>query len=318
MSTKTIPGPFDGMARAQPDEPVFTLRAHDPLAPILIHEWVDRKRKAIREAFANEEITKAKRDLEFIQCREAEEIAWAMAAWRQGEHAAEVEELQDLPEPEDAILSDDAELAARAQYEIIKRACQLLQNGIANIHEASEEALAPLGLPSERAVILACRDRLKAVAAHIAPKRASYYPGQQLPEPFVEVGAEQLQSKVAGWMQECFGPVISADKLERNDRFIEEALELVQASSYPKPRAIALVDYVYGRTPGEIGQEVGGVMITLAAKCLADGVDMALCGEVEFSRISQPGTIAKIRAKQARKPTGSALPIEKPEPTEWR
>lgn len=44
MSTKDAPGPFDGMARALPGEPVFTLRAHDPLAPGLVLEWVDRRR----------------------------------------------------------------------------------------------------------------------------------------------------------------------------------------------------------------------------------------------------------------------------------
>jgi hypothetical protein len=30
-------------------------------------------------------------------------------------------------------------------------------------------------------------------------------------------------------MQACFGPEISADRVERNHRFLEEALELVQA-----------------------------------------------------------------------------------------
>lgn len=82
MSTKTEPGPFDGMARAEPDEPVFTLRAHDPLAPGLVHEWVDRRRKAIREAFTRGEMSEAKRELELIQCKEAEELAWSMAQGR--------------------------------------------------------------------------------------------------------------------------------------------------------------------------------------------------------------------------------------------
>lgn len=45
MSTKMEPGPFDGMAKAAPDEPVFTLRAHDPLAPGLVHEWVRLRRE---------------------------------------------------------------------------------------------------------------------------------------------------------------------------------------------------------------------------------------------------------------------------------
>lgn len=118
---------------------------------------------------------------------------------------------------------------------------------------------------------------------------------------------ETLQARVQPWMMACFGPEISADRLERNDRFIEEALELVQASDYPKERALALVDYVYGRDQGEINQEVGGVMITLAAHCLAHGVDMHEAGETELARIWTK--VEAIRAKQAAKPTGSALPI---------
>lgn len=116
-----------------------------------------------------------------------------------------------------------------------------------------------------------------------------------------------FQERVAPWMQACFGPEISADKLERNDRFIEEALELVQASDYPKERAHQLVEYVYGRDRGEINQEVGAVMVTLAAHCLAHGVDMHAAAETELARIWTK--VEAIRAKQAAKPKGSALPI---------
>ncbi|RQS15519.1 hypothetical protein DIE07_03565 [Burkholderia sp. Bp9002] len=31
------------------------------------------------------------------------------------------------------------------------------------------------------------------------------------------------------WMLECFGAAIATDRMERNHRFLEEALELVQA-----------------------------------------------------------------------------------------
>lgn len=116
-----------------------------------------------------------------------------------------------------------------------------------------------------------------------------------------------LQSRVQPWMMACFGPEISADKLERSDRFIEEALELVQSGDYPKERVLALVDYVYGRDKGEMPQEVGGVMITLAAFCLAHDIDMHEAGETELARIWTK--VDKIRAKQAAKPTGSALPV---------
>jgi exonuclease VII small subunit len=108
-------------------------------------------------------------------------------------------------------------------------------------------------------------------------------------------------------MMACFGPEIAADKLERGDRFLEEALELLQSGDYPRERIAALVDYTYGREKGEPLQEVGGVMITLAAYCLAHGLDMHEAGEKELARIWTK--VDKIRAKQAAKPTGSALPV---------
>ena len=128
--------------------------------------------------------------------------------------------------------------------------------------------------------------------------------------------SDAFQARVLPWMMKCFGPYIAADKMERNDRFIEEALELVQASNYTKDRAHALVDYVFDRPQGEINQEVGGVMVTLAAHCLAHDVDMHDAGETELARIWTK--VEQIRAKQAAKPTGSALPIAQPSPVDNR
>jgi len=107
-------------------------------------------------------------------------------------------------------------------------------------------------------------------------------------------------------MDSCFGPVISNDADERNHRFLEESLELVQACDCTVSEAHQLVDYVYGRPTGEKIQEVGGVMVTLAALCLAQKIDMAECGEVELKRIWTK--VEQIRDKQAAKPKHSALP----------
>lgn len=204
MSTKMEPGPFDGMARAEPDEPVFTLRAHDPLASILVHEWVDRRRKAIREAFTRGEMSEAKRELELIQCKEAEELAWSMDAWRKGElaeRAAELEEAATKPVPYSGHASSEEELAAKAVYDAIKAACQLINNAVAGITDAATDHLAPHGFANERAVILTVADRLKAVSSHIAPKRASYYAGQPLPEPFdwdrAIIGENELAERIS-------------------------------------------------------------------------------------------------------------------------
>lgn len=124
--------------------------------------------------------------------------------------------------------------------------------------------------------------------------------------------AGSFQDRVRPWMLACFGAEIAADRLERADRFIEEALELVQSGEYPKQRAYALIDYVYGREKGEPHQEVGGVMVTLAAYCLAHAIDMHQAGETELERIWTK--VEKIRAKQAAKPTGSALPVAQDSP----
>lgn len=122
-----------------------------------------------------------------------------------------------------------------------------------------------------------------------------------------------FQQRVQPWMLACFGAKISADKLERNHRFFEEAGELVQACGMTREEAHALVDYTWSRPVGESTQEVGGVMITLAALCLANGLDMHSAGETELERINVPETVAKIRAKQAAKPKHSPLP-EAPRP----
>lgn len=115
-----------------------------------------------------------------------------------------------------------------------------------------------------------------------------------------------FQDRVQPWMMACFGPEISADRTERNHRFLEEALELVQSNGCTKSEAHQLVDYVYGRDQGDIDQETGGVMVTLAALCLATGVDMHAAGETELQRVWSK--IDMIRAKQAAKPRHSPLP----------
>lgn len=124
---------------------------------------------------------------------------------------------------------------------------------------------------------------------------------------------QSFQSRVAPWMQECFGSEISADRLERGDRLIEEVFELLQSGDYPRERVRALEDYVWSRSPGDPAQEVGGVMVTLAAYCLAHELDMHTAAETELIRIW--GKVEAIRAKQAGKPTGSALPVPQTAPT---
>lgn len=108
---------------------------------------------------------------------------------------------------------------------------------------------------------------------------------------------QPFQDRVKPWLLECFGSEIASNKQERNHRFLEESLELVQACGCSASEAHQLVDYVFGRPVGEPHQEVGGVMVTLAALCLAQSLDMHGNGEMELARIWTK--VEKIRAKQA-------------------
>ena len=124
------------------------------------------------------------------------------------------------------------------------------------------------------------------------------------------VKAASFQACVADWMLACFGEVISRDKIERNHRFLEESLELVQSLGCTASEAHQLVDYVFNRPIGVPLQEVGGVMVTLAALCNAQQLDVNWCGQTELNRIWTK--VEQIRAKQAAKPKHSPLPGDYP------
>lgn len=115
-----------------------------------------------------------------------------------------------------------------------------------------------------------------------------------------------FQTRVGEWIQHTFGSEVAADKVERNHRFLEEALELAQACGCTRKEAGMLVDYVFGRPVGDARQEVGGTMNTLAALCNAHGIDLETEAEGELSRVWSK--VDQIRAKWRSKPKFSPLP----------
>ena len=111
---------------------------------------------------------------------------------------------------------------------------------------------------------------------------------------------EFFQSTVNSWLMSIFSPEHVQSLEERNQRFFEEATELVQSNNMSKETAHKLVDYVYDRPLGEPEQEVGGVMNTLAALCNALGINIGEQAFVEICRCIENSD--KIKAKQKLKP----------------
>jgi hypothetical protein len=117
---------------------------------------------------------------------------------------------------------------------------------------------------------------------------------------------DPFQDRVARWMQATFDAETVSNKTERNHRFLEESLELVQSLGCTQAEAHMLVDYVFGRPVGECEQETGGVMVTLAALANASNIRVNRAAETELTRCWSK--IEQIRGKQAGKPKHSPLP----------
>lgn len=122
------------------------------------------------------------------------------------------------------------------------------------------------------------------------------------------IAARPYQHRVHMWMLQCFGLDIARDEVERGDRLLEEVFELLQSRGYDFSRIPQVANYVAARPVGEPGQELGGVMVCIFAAANAYGLDVGAEAERELTRISEPETMAKIRAKQAAKPSMSPLP----------
>lgn len=117
---------------------------------------------------------------------------------------------------------------------------------------------------------------------------------------------KSFQHRVDDWVVACFGGVKEDSRKERCYRFFEEAAELVQAGGMTHQECLELVNYMFSRPVGDIRQEVGGAMTTLAALCTTFEIDMDECGEQELARIYT--RIPEIRRKDATKPHKSPLP----------
>lgn len=109
-----------------------------------------------------------------------------------------------------------------------------------------------------------------------------------------------FQDRVGPWLNACFGETISEDVVERNFRFLEESLELVQALGMSKWQALRVLAHTFSRPEGAADQEVGGVLVTLASLCIANDIDMHEAGETELARIW--ALVEVIRRKHADKP----------------
>ena len=109
-----------------------------------------------------------------------------------------------------------------------------------------------------------------------------------------------FQEAVNQWVKTTFGTETLGDVKVRRQRFLEEALELVQATGGTPQEVANATTYVFSRPVGEVNNEVGGTLNTLSALCTSIGVNLMQAAWDEL--ISAWNRIDQIRVKSAGKP----------------
>lgn len=92
------------------------------------------------------------------------------------------------------------------------------------------------------------------------------------------------QPKMVKWVRTRLG-YEAMDPHERGMRFGEESFELLQAIGLTKEELIKLMDHVYSKEPGRVGQEIGGCVTTLLPLAESQNVDMNIAALMEIDRI---------------------------------
>ncbi len=112
--------------------------------------------------------------------------------------------------------------------------------------------------------------------------------------------AMDFQGEAVDWARECFGREATEDARHRAVRFLEEALELAQACDVGVGSARGVVHWVYSRPRGAIGQEIGGVALTLAVLAASVELEGVACAWRELRRVQ--GKVEEIRERESGKP----------------
>lgn len=92
----------------------------------------------------------------------------------------------------------------------------------------------------------------------------------------------QRQALLVDWARTAFGEAEATSIPQRGLRLLEEAIETFQACDGDEAMAHKLVSFVFARSPGTVGQELGGVAVTVLLLAAAAGLsaDEEECREV--------------------------------------
>lgn len=108
------------------------------------------------------------------------------------------------------------------------------------------------------------------------------------------------QVVVSRWAAQAFGVEQATSLPQRGIRLLEEAVEAAQAAGVDRGTARTVLEFVFDRPPGQLGQELGGVGVTVLALAQAAGLSAEAEEEREVERVlSKP--VAEFAQRNAAK-----------------
>lgn len=110
-----------------------------------------------------------------------------------------------------------------------------------------------------------------------------------------------VQTRLRTWAEGLFGAETASTKRTRLLRFLEEAVELVQAGGLSLEDQLHILRVVNAREAGEFGQEIGGVMVTLYLAAEVHGFSVEAEEDREIERIHTPEVMDRCIRRQAEK-----------------
>jgi NTP pyrophosphatase (non-canonical NTP hydrolase) len=112
---------------------------------------------------------------------------------------------------------------------------------------------------------------------------------------------KSAQQRMSALCHAVWGDACATSVLERSQRFLEEAVELVQTAGMSREQAHTMIDYVFGRpTEKDVSKELGGAAVTLLVLSEALDVDLETAVLRDFRRIEANATA--MREKHLLKP----------------
>lgn len=161
IATKDQIGSYDAIESLKPGEPVFPLQGGDPLAPFCTMVWAWKARKLARSLPEDDK----RREKLLRKASMAEEVAWAMKDYQNGEGGASVADAVDPPKTYSGIVAE--------------KTGDWLPGIVAGVRHMAEAAAsfsdAADHLPDDQANALrGVVAAINATAAKYQPKRASY------------------------------------------------------------------------------------------------------------------------------------------------